>query len=158
VLTLAPQTRRAVLAAALGGGLLAVPGWARTILEPLTIETGDGRRIGFRVERADTPAARAQGLMHREALPALHGMIFDFHTPQLVSFWMRDTPLPLDLLFLDEHGLIIAIHAMAEPFSETAIPSPAPVRAVLEINGGEAADLRLAVGDRVLHEIFAGTR
>jgi uncharacterized protein len=119
----------------------------------LTIETA-GKEVRFAVELVDTPMGRAQGLMHRETLPQGTGMLFDFHTEQPVSFWMRNTLIPLDMLFIDSGGRILRIHARAQPLDETQIPSIYPVQAVLEIGGGEAERLGIAVGDRVRHPIF----
>lgn len=119
----------------------------------LEIETKAGPRR-FTVEIADTDATRAYGLMKRTKLAADHGMLFDFLEPQPVAFWMKDTLIPLDMLFIDEHGRILRIHKQAVPESETPIPSVFPIRAVLEIGGGESDRQGIAVGDRVRDTIF----
>lgn len=92
--------------------------------------------------------------MFRRGMPADHGMLFDFATEQPVAFWMKNTPLPLDMIFIDAQGTVAGIAADTVPFSEAPIPSPVPVRAVLEVNAGTAARLGIAVGDRVRHPIF----
>jgi len=114
----------------------------------LAVETRQGPLTYF-IEVARTPSERSQGLMYREELARDHGMLFDFGQPQHVSFWMKNTPLPLDLLFADAEGVIVRIHAQAEPFSETLIPSGQPVRYVLEIIGGSAAERGIRTGDRL---------
>lgn len=118
--------------------------------EPLTIETSsDGRTHAFTVELALTEAQREQGLMFRRAMGENEGMLFDFGESRLVTMWMRNTPLPLDMLFINDKGLITHLHEGAEPFSETIIPSVQPVAFVLELNGGTIHRLRLREGDRV---------
>ncbi len=119
----------------------------------LVIESS-GRAHRFAVEVADTDQRRALGLMHRESMPADHGMVFDFKQDQPVSMWMRNTRIPLDMLFIDRDGRVVNIHARAIPFDETAIHSDGPVRGVLELNGGTAARLGLRPGDVVRHAIF----
>ncbi len=100
----------------------------------------------FTVEIADAPAERAQGLMGRQSMPEDHGMLFAYPAPRPVAFWMQNTPLPLDMLFIDETGRVVSLHENAIPFDETPIPSGLPVRYVLEINGGLAAKLGLRPG------------
>lgn len=103
----------------------------------------------FSVEIADTPAARARGLMFRRSLPEQGGMLFIYESPQQVSFWMRNTLISLDLIFIDETGTVRHVHPRARPLDETPIPGaaagdPDPARLmVLEIAGGEAARLGL---------------
>jgi uncharacterized membrane protein (UPF0127 family) len=108
------------------------------------------------VELADTDEARERGLMFRSEVPAGTGMLFDFQDVEPVAFWMKNTEVPLDMLFIGADGQIRHIHANARPFDETPIPSVVPVQAVLEIAGGEAARLGIHVGDRVRHPIFKG--
>ncbi|SNB52547.1 hypothetical protein SAMN07250955_101272 [Arboricoccus pini] len=133
---------------------LMLPLEARALaVRQLEIETKTGPRH-FTVEIADTDATRAYGLMQRTELPADRGMLFDFIEPQPVAFWMKDTLIPLDMLFIDKRGLILRIHKQAVPESETPIPSGFPVRAVLEIGGGQSDRQGIAVGDRVRDPIF----
>jgi uncharacterized membrane protein (UPF0127 family) len=120
---------------------------------PLIAETERGDRV-FDVELVDTPATRARGLMFREFMPDNQGMLFDFKVDQTVSFWMKNTLIPLDMIFTDRNGLILQIHQNAIPGDRTAIPSNVPIRAVLEINSGLARFLGIKVGGRLRHRIF----
>ncbi len=116
---------------------------------PLVIETAGGDRHEFRVEIADTDPARAQGLMHRRELAADHGMLFIFDRPHTITMWMKNTPLPLDMIFLSSDGKIVDTHRRAVPFSLDTIASKRRARYVLEVIGGTVDRLGLAVGDRV---------
>ena len=108
----------------------------------------------FSVEIADTEAQREKGLMFRKKLPEGQGMLFDFHEEQPVSFWMQNTYIPLDMIFIRGDGSILRIVENAEPLSTKLIPSGGPVLAVLEVIGGTAHKLGIAPGDRVAHPIF----
>jgi hypothetical protein len=108
----------------------------------------------FAVETAATDEQREKGLMFRKSLPEGQGMLFDFHQEGPVSFWMRNTYIPLDMIFIRADGRILRIVENAEPLSERMIPSGGPVLAVLEVIGGTARKLGLATGDRVAHPIF----
>jgi uncharacterized protein len=119
----------------------------------IVIDTDAGPHT-FTVEIAADEAARAHGLMERTDLPADNGMLFDYHAPANVAFWMKNTPLPLDMIFIRADGTISTIVAETIPYSETPIPSSEPVQAVLEINGGRAAELGIHPGDRVHAAIF----
>jgi hypothetical protein len=114
----------------------------------LVIE-GAGGAHRFDIEVAHTPAARARGLMFREALAADSGMIFLFGIARPVAMWMKNTLIPLDMLFIDRDWRILRIAERTTPYSEEAIPSGGPVIAVLELAGGTARRLGLAPGDRV---------
>jgi uncharacterized protein len=120
---------------------------------PLTIDAADGQ-FEFLVELAVSPAQRSQGLMFRERLEEDRGMLFDFGRPQRASMWMRNTYVPLDMLFIDEEGQITQIAANTEPLSDAVIASREPVRAVLELRGGVSAKLGIEPGDRVIHPLF----
>lgn len=120
----------------------------------LAIETRAGVVHAFRIELADTGAERAQGLMQREELAPDAGMLFDFGEEQPVAMWMKNTLIPLDMLFIAASGEITAIARDTVPHSLTTIPSPGPVRAVLELNAGTTRRLGIAEGDRVDHPIF----
>lgn len=120
---------------------------------PLEIESG-GRRHRFTVEMADNDERRTLGLMHRRSMPADAGMLFDFKRDSPVSMWMRNTLIPLDMLFMDRTGRVTHIHERAVPMSETIIESGGSVRAVLELNGGTVQRLGLKVGDRLIHPMF----
>ena len=118
---------------------------------------GLGRAVGVAVEIADDPSKRARGLMYRRDLPPGQGMLFVYEHPQPVSFWMRNTLIPLDMIFIDARGEVRHVHPMARPLDETPIPGaaaddPSPERLlVLEIAGGEAARLGLQVGMAMSH-------
>lgn len=117
---------------------------------------GDNK-VSVQVEIADDPQERARGLMFRKSLAAGTGMLFIYETPQPVSFWMHNTLIPLDMLFIDETGVVRHIHPMARPLDDTPIPGaavgdPAPDRLmVLEVAGGEAARLGLRDGMVLAH-------
>ena len=105
----------------------------------------------FTVEVVDTPETRAQGLMYRQELADDAGMLFDFREERPVSFWMRNTYIPLDMLFIEADGTILNIHVNARPHDTTSIPSDGPVQFVLEIPGGRSDELGIAAGDMVEH-------
>lgn len=117
-------------------------------LVPLSIETRKTTHQ-FQVEIAATEETRRQGLMFREALLPMHGMWFDFGKTQPVTMWMKNTPIPLDMLFVDEDGIICTIHRNAKPFSEALLRSSDDVRYVLEILGGSAERLGIRTSDQV---------
>ncbi|MBL0899948.1 MAG: DUF192 domain-containing protein [Reyranella sp.] len=119
----------------------------------LVVVTGS-REIKFDVELALNDAERSRGLMFRQKLGPYDGMLFDFHREAPVSFWMKNTLIPLDMIFIAADGTIRSIHANAVPHSTETIPSQFPVRAVLEINGGSAKLLGIKPGDTVKHPIF----
>ena len=120
-------------------------------LVPLEIRGASGTHR-FTVEVARTPDQQAQGLMFRTALGADEGMIFPFPFPRPASFWMRNTLIPLDMIFIREDGTIARIAANTVPDSEESVSSGEPVAAVLEIRGGRAAELGIREGDRVSWE------
>jgi len=110
----------------------------------------------FSVEIAETDAERQKGLMYRKDLPEGHGMLFDFHAEQEVGFWMQNTYIPLDMIFIRGDGRILRIAENTEPLSTRIIPSNGPVRAVLEVIAGTARKYGIAPGDRVASAIFNG--
>ena len=122
-------------------------------LHDLTITSKTGVHK-FAVEIADNDADREKGLMFRRDLPDGRGMLFDFHHVQDVSFWMQNTYIPLDMLFIKSDGRILRIEENTEPLSTRIIPSGGPVLAVLEVIGGTARKLGIAPGDRVDYPIF----
>ena len=124
-------------------------------LDEVTVTTAAGDSLRFTVELALTPAHQQRGLMFREEMADDAGMLFVFDPVRPVSFWMRNTLISLDMLFIGPDGTILNIAAEAEPRTDTPRPSAGPVRGVLEINGGLAAALGIAAGDRVRHDAFA---
>jgi uncharacterized membrane protein (UPF0127 family) len=117
-------------------------------VETITIDTKAGPH-NFSVEVAADDESREKGLMYRTVMAPDAGMLFDFHTPQLVSFWMENTVLPLDMLFVRADGTIARIKANATPYSRENIPSGEPIQLVIELNGGRAAALGITEGARV---------
>ena len=115
---------------------------------PLTVTSGD-EKIGFRVEVADTREAQARGLMFRTELGDFEGMIFPYDGTTAQSFWMKNTPLPLDIIFVGPDKRISNIAAEAEPYSLDPVYSVGPVLGVLELRGGRAEELGIEPGDRV---------
>ncbi|MFC0478818.1 DUF192 domain-containing protein [Gellertiella hungarica] len=115
--------------------------------EPLTLTRQLGEPVTLNVELALTEAQREQGLMFRRSIGENEGMLFDFGETRMVYMWMKNTVLPLDMLFLDPAGKVVHIHENAVPFSETIIPSVEPVRYVLEVGAGTVKRLNLSKGD-----------
>jgi uncharacterized membrane protein (UPF0127 family) len=122
-------------------------------LQTLEIVTKSGVRA-FSVEMAVTPDQLSRGLMFRTELPDGRGMLFDFKQEQIITMWMKNTPLALDMIFIRGDGVIVRIAQQTTPFSTTTIPSGSPARAVLEVIGGTARKFGIAPGDRVVHPIF----
>jgi len=122
-------------------------------LESLSISTQTGDHA-FSVEIAASPETRERGLMYRRYMPMDRGMLFEFERDGPVAFWMKNTYIPLDMVFIARNGKVTRIVDRAEPFSETAIPSGGPCAAVLELNGGVAAQIGLRTGDLVRHSFF----
>jgi uncharacterized membrane protein (UPF0127 family) len=149
-------SRRLLLAAPAAlmvGGALAQSSEVTFKKSSLLVVTAS-REIKFDVELALNDAERSRGLMYREKLGPYDGMLFDFYQDAPVSFWMKNTLIPLDMVFIAGDGTIKHVHANAVPLSTEAIPSQFPVRAVLEINGGSARLLGIKPGDKVKHPIF----
>lgn len=118
----------------------------------LVADTAAGQ-VAFSVEIADDPGERERGLMFREDMPDRHGMLFVFERTDEVGFWMKDTPLPLDLVFIGEDGVIGAIRR-GEPFSEALIAPPVLTRFVLELKSGTALQTGLTPGVRLRHPVI----
>jgi uncharacterized membrane protein (UPF0127 family) len=117
-------------------------------VETITIDTRNGPH-SFSVEIAADDESREHGLMFREKMAPDAGMLFDFRTPQMVSFWMENTIIPLDMLFVRADGTIARIKENATPYSREPIPAGEPVQLVIELNGGRAAALGIAEGAHV---------
>ncbi len=126
---------------------------AQMPLQRLEIDTASGPHV-FKVEVMSTDAERERGLMYRRSLAEDHGMLFDFHTQQTVTFWMENTYIPLDMIFVAQDGRVVSIKHDAKPLDRSLIPSGAPTLGVLEVNAGVASAIGLKVGDVVKHPIF----
>lgn len=151
----------AAIAALTAGRAAAQPGvdrpQPRLPTERMVIVTRDGRRHDFTVEMALTPDQQTIGLMFRTEVAANEGMIFDWGSPRESSMWMRNTLVPLDMLFIAADGRIHRIAERTVPLSLTPIGSGGPVRATLELQGGITEQLDIRVGDRLLHRMFGST-
>lgn len=122
--------------------------------ETLTIKTKTGN-VELDVEIARTQGELQKGLMYREQVPPKTGMLFLYEMPHILRMWMKNTYVPLDMLFVNPKGIILHIHSYAEPLSLKTIASPTQAKAVLEIGGGQAKTLNLCVGDRLYHPAFS---
>jgi uncharacterized membrane protein (UPF0127 family) len=121
--------------------------------EPLEIRTRGGAHK-FNVEIAADDASRELGLMCRKSMAPSHGMLFEFDVPEQQTFWMKNTFIPLDIIYVGADGRIVSIARSAKPFDETPLPSAGPAKAVLEIDGGLSRKLGIRDGDRVVHPFF----
>lgn len=133
--------------------LLAQPLWAECAVDKVTVQGAWGQ-ANFAVEVADDFEERAQGLMFVESMPTLSGMLFVYEQPQSVSFWMKNTLIPLDMLFVSPAGEVLRIHENAIPGDRTPIPGGDGVQMVLEINGGLSRRLGISAGDVMQHPSF----
>jgi hypothetical protein len=116
---------------------------------PLTVTTAAGKAHRFTVEVARTPEEQAQGLMNRQSVAPDAGMIFPMEPPRAASFWMKNTLVPLDIIFVRADGTIARIEENTVPLSLEPVLSTEPVAAVLELAGGRSAELGIKAGDRV---------
>ncbi|MBO9444959.1 DUF192 domain-containing protein [Ruegeria sp. R14_0] len=128
--------------------------WAACQADRIDIKN-DSAQIRFNIELAITPQERSRGLMFRESLPNRSGMLFVFDPPQPVVFWMKNTLIPLDIIFLDRAGVVTRVHQGAIPGDLTPIEGGDSVFAVLEINAGLAARYAIQPGTVMRHEIFS---
>ncbi len=135
--------------------LLAASADAALACDPDQIEilTGPGRRT-FAIEIADDPDEQARGLMFRPALPADAGMLFIYDPPRPANFWMRNTMIPLDMIFIDDTGRVESVAERTDPYSERVSSSQGDVRAVLEINGGLSRRFGIGPGVQMIHPAF----
>ena len=122
--------------------------------EEIWINTAQGR-FRFTAEIADEAAERSTGLMFREQMPPTHGMLFDFKETRTIQMWMRNTPLPLDMVFLNINGIVVHVAERTTPFSDAIIDSGGPASHVLELNGGIARMIGIKPGDRLEHGSFS---
>jgi uncharacterized protein len=151
VLSFLPLAPVRALAAVSMLALVSMPLAACSAEDSLVIHSESGDHA-FNVEVVDTDESRARGLMYVEELAPDAGMLFDFLESRPVAFWMMNTFIPLDMLFIEADGTILNIHANARPHDRTSIPSAGPVQFVLEIPGGRAAELGIVAGDTVEHD------
>ena len=121
--------------------------------EILLVESKNGTHR-FQVELALNAEERNRGLMERQSLPPASGMLFLFEPPRRVGMWMKNTLIPLDMLFIDSGGIIRFIAHRRQPHSLDVVSAPVLTKAVLEIIGGQAAELGIAVGDKVRHRLL----
>jgi uncharacterized membrane protein (UPF0127 family) len=133
---------------------MALPLDAKMRQERLWLLTGTGQETPIDVEIADDPKEKQLGLMFRTELPQGSGMLFPYGSPREITMWMRNTYIPLDMVFIRPDGTVHRIEERAEPLSDRVITSQGPVSAVLELPGGDAERLGLKPGDRVRHAIF----
>ena len=125
--------------------------------ETLKLITAGSQHV-INVEITETLAEKAQGLMFRTRMPDTSGMLFFYETPQEITMWMRNTYIPLDMVFIRADGIVHRIEARTEPLSENIIASKGDVTACLELAGGAAERLGLKPGDRVEHRFFNPAR
>lgn len=123
-------------------------------MDSLSIVSSDGKTHVFQIELALTVEEQRRGLMYRQSLPAGQGMLFDYVAERQIDMWMKNTLIPLDMLFIGKDGTIRGIAERAVPYSLEDIASPGPVRAVLEINGGTVDRLHIHTGDKVSYRLF----
>ncbi|MFW8636404.1 DUF192 domain-containing protein [Cribrihabitans pelagius] len=142
--------------AGLAGAILLAGGAAAAECRPDRVTLrGDWGQAAFTVEIAGSQEERARGLMFRESLPQGAGMLFVYDAPQPAAFWMKNTLIPLDILFLDAGGTVTSVHENAVPGDLTPISGGARVFAVLEINGGLARRYGIAAGSQMQHPFFS---
>jgi uncharacterized protein len=145
----------AVLFAALAFGTLFAHAAAHAAVEATLEIISKSGVHAFSVELATNDAERSRGLMFRKELPEGHGMLFDFESDRPVAFWMHNTLISLDMIFITGDGRILRIAENTEPLSDRLVPSGGPVRAVLEVIAGTARKLGIKAGDRVEGAIFS---
>ncbi|MEP3346068.1 MAG: DUF192 domain-containing protein [Litoreibacter sp.] len=148
------QTHRTTITAALFASLFTGASFAESCDHDHVSIRGDFGSMSFRIEIADDVQERALGLMHRESMPTLSGMLFVYDRPQPLSFWMRNTLIPLDMIFVEPSGRIAKIHPNAVPLDESAIHGGDHLTHVLEIGGGLAAKFGISEGDILRHSSF----
>lgn len=124
--------------------------------EDVVAMRGDFGSAQFSVDVADTNEERSRGLMFVDNMATMQGMLFVYDRPQSVSFWMRNTLIPLDMIFVDDTGVVRNIHSMAQPLDETPIFGGTGIQYVLEVNGGLSERLGLSIGDQMQHPSFDG--
>ena len=151
-----------ILSIAIGLSLMAAPAFAQTSKndvvdfgdpKPLTIVTEEGNHE-FLVEEAKTLDQQARGMMFRESMEGDSGMIFEFDKPKIATIWMKNTSIPLDILFVRSNGKILKIEHSHQPYTLRSASSEAVIAAVVELKGGEAKRRGIRPGDEVKHPFF----
>ena len=153
---------RKIVFAATAGVLLSIPVLAQNAeIEPIDFGTPEPLSIvsetgtfDFMVEIADTPEKLTRGMMYRDDVPTNTGMLFEYDRQSTLSIWMKNTGVPLDIIFIRKNGKILKIEHSATPYSLRSISSEATAAAVLELGGGQALQLGIMPGDIVQHEFF----
>jgi uncharacterized protein len=137
----------------LAAGCAAWSALAAPVCDPdaIFLRTPAGAEIRFSAEIADDADERAQGLMNRPSMAQSASMLFVFPAPRRVGFWMKNTLIPLDILFADEYGVVQRVHPMARPLDESVIDGGEAIRFVVEINGGLAGRLGIGPGTEIMH-------
>ncbi len=120
----------------------------------LVIETAEGKRLSYDIELALTPDQQMQGLMHRQSMPLDAGMLFVWQQPHIIRMWMRNTFIPLDMVFIDTRGVIVDIGRNTVPHSEEIVEPKTEAIAVLELNAGVADAAGIRIGDTVRHALL----
>ena len=120
---------------------------------PLTVVSKDSKHV-FQIERAISLDQQARGMMFRESMDPDSGMLFESDEPKIATIWMKNTPLPLDIIFVRSNGKILKIEHMAQPYKLRSASSEAIVAAVLELQGGRSKELGIMPGDLIQHEFF----
>lgn len=123
-------------------------------LEELQIIKANGTALNYQIELADTEILRSKGLMYRRMLAPAHGMLLAYPEAREVSIWMKNTYIPLDIIYINELGEITQINTDAIPHDRTSLRSRLPTLAVLELNAGETDRQNIKVGDQVIHPVF----
>jgi uncharacterized protein len=123
-------------------------------LEEFRIVDGNTEKVVYQVEVAADTSSRRRGLMHRKVLASDQGMLLDYKRSGEMAIWMKNTYVPLDIIFIDVNGVIVKIHEGAEPLSTKRIESGSRVRAVLEVNAGQVREHGIKLGDQVRHASF----
>lgn len=132
--------------------------WSSQVLANCSVDSvqlrGEWGQVSFNVELADTIEERSQGLMFRESMPRSTGMLFVFDAPRRATFWMKNTFIPLDMLFVDRSGVVRHVHHNAIPGDLTTIDGGNNIYVVLEINAGLAETYGISVGSQMRHQVF----
>ena len=128
---------------------------AECTYDRIQIKTVNNNIAAFTIEVASTNRTRAKGLMQRDFMPKFSGMLFVYNAPQNVSFWMRNTLIPLDMIFADETGTVVKVHGNAIPLDETPIFGGNAIFAVLELNGGMTEKMNIGPGSMLQHQSFS---